>query len=322
MADEDLGGGMKGLAKFEWNVDTTDNIDASCSGTVTTISGTTFTKSKISCSGTPFSARDSWVGLKGGFGTVRLGRSGSPYKQSGVALDPFVTTSLEARNNFGMSGNADGHGVLTAHNSFVSEGLFYTSPEFVGLSVDAYVGLDGTGSNVAAVGNGNQGSQTNGDLSVALRWKGGPINAFVAYNKAANVVTTAALAPEPTAMKVGGQVKLAKMHTISFQYEKTDRTTARPTTPTRPITSSSATSSSSATPPWSPRAACSRTAVAIHDGTQNQEATYYALGAIYNFSKTFRVFGGYRATELENEVVGVNTVRDDNVITVGMRKDF
>jgi general bacterial porin, GBP family len=317
---------MKALAKFEWNVDTSDNTDnTGCSGTVATISGTTFTKSKISCStSTPFSARDSWVGLKGGFGTVRLGRSGSPYKQTGVALDPFVTTSLEARNNFGMSGNADGHGVLLAHNSFVSEGLFYTSPEFVGLSVDAYVGLDGTGSNLA-VGNSNQGGQTNGDLSVALRWKGGPINAFVAYNKAANVVTTAALAPEPTAMKVGGQVKLAKMHTISFQYEKTDRDN-RPTNDTDEgeyIFLGYQFKLGNTT--LVAQGGLFENGGGDVTGVLNQDATYYALGAIYNFSKTFRVFGGYRATELENEDVtpgNIQTVRDDNVITVGMRKDF
>jgi len=299
-ADEDLGGGMKGLAKFEWNVDTADNVDDS--------------KNTNS-----LSPRDSWVGLKGVFGTIRLGRSGSPYKQTGVALDPFVTTSMEARNNFGMSGNSDGYGVLLAHNSFVSEGLHYTSPSMVGITVDLYVGLDGTGANVAAGGQG-QGAQTNGDLSAALSWKGGPVNVFVAYIKGNNVVKTAVLSPEPEALKIGGQFKFAKMHTIGFQYEMTD------------LDSVAADDTDEGEYLFlSYQLKLGNTTVVAQGGlfenggggaaAANQEATYLNLGAIYNFSKTFRVFGGYRATELEDETAAP-TVRDDSVITVGMRKDF
>lgn len=299
-ADEDLGGGMKGLAKFEWNTDTADGID-----------------------GNVLTSRDAWVGLKGGFGTVRLGRSGSPYKQAGVALDPFVTTSMEARNNFGMSGNADGYGILTAHNSFVSEGLFYTSPDLVGLSLDLYVGLDGTGANAAnsPSGIGGQGAQTNGDVSAALRWKGGPANVFLAYNKSNNVAAAAGVAtPEPEALKLGGQVKIGKMHTISLQYEMTDRDNV----PTNDTDEGEYIF-------LGYQLKLGNTTLVAQGGlfengggsptlSQNQEATYYTLGAIYNFSKTFRVYGGYRATELENDA-GVSS-RDDSVITVGMRKDF
>lgn len=302
-ADEDLGNGMKGLAKFEWNVDTADGTDANATG-----------------GDGPLAVRETYVGLQGPFGTVRLGRMNSPYKNSGTALDPFVTTSLEARNNFGMSGNADGYGILTAHNSFVSDGLFYTSPTLVGITLDIYVGLDGTGANLAA-GSNAQGAQTNGDLSAVLGWKGGPVNVFVGYNKANNVVKTAVLAPEPTAMKIGGQFKFAKMHTISVQYEKTDVDDA-------------ATNDTDEGDYLflGYQLKLGNTTIVAQGGlfengggsvtlTDNQEATYYVLGAIYNFSKTFRVFGGWRATELEDESVAP-TVRDDSVLTVGMRKDF
>lgn len=266
---EDLGAGLQGIAKFEWNLDTTDNVDGPAS--------------------TPFAPRDSWVGMKGGFGTLRLGRSGSPYKQSGTALDPFVTTTLEARNNFGMSGNRTG-GVLNAHNSFQSDGVFYTTPNLGGLYVDVYYGVDQT-------------SATNDDVSVVAGFKTGALNLFAGYNQD-NTPTAA----KPTATKIGGQFKFGP-NTLSAQYEQTDLDTG----PAGEID-------------WlflSYQLKMGNTTLVAQGGQAESDDSsvdgqYLALGAVYNFSKTFRVFTGYRQTEEE----GAPVTRDDNVITVGMRKDF
>ena len=79
-ASEDLGHGMKGLAKFEFKADTADNDT--------------------------WSARESLVGLKAGWGQVELGNLKSAYKYyGGVKYDPFVSTTLQARGNGGMSGS-------------------------------------------------------------------------------------------------------------------------------------------------------------------------------------------------------------------------
>lgn len=294
-ADEDLGGGMKGLAKFEYNMDTSDNNDNAVANI-------------------PFSARDSYVGMSGGFGTLRLGRSGSPYKQSGVALDPFVTTTLEARNNFGMSGNNDGYGVLFAHNSFVSNGIFYTTPSLGGVMINAYVGVDGTGAESGGLG---QGAQSNGDLSVVASWKGGPANVFLGYNKLANTTDGS----EPTAAKVGASFKLGNMHNIAVQYEMVDTGKTGGIYDTYGAEADYLFLSYTLTLgnfSLIPQAG----AMTTNGGTLgDQQGNYLVLGGIYKMSKTFRMFGGYRGTTLEQGGV-VSDTRDESVITVGMRKDF
>ncbi len=300
-ADEDLGGSMKGLAKFEWNLDTADNVDGATGG------GTSV-----------FGARDSYVGLGGGFGTLRLGRSGSPYKQSGVALDPFITTTLEARNNFGMSGNKDGYGVLNGHNSFVNNGIFYTSPSLAGVMIDAYVGADDTGADSTSA---SQGVQTGGDLSAVVSWKGGPAKVFVGYSRLNNTAPASGFG-EPKAFKLGGEFKISGMHNIAFQYEKANvdnSTTAQYAKYGAKadylfLSYTLTLGNFSLVPQFGQ--------MKTDGGTSGDEkGSYLVLGGIYKMSKTFRAFGGYRGTKLQQAGVTLDP-RDEKVITVGLRKDF
>jgi len=53
----------------------------------------------------------------------------------------------------------------------------------------------------------------------------------------------------------------------------------------------------------------------------DRTGAYLAAGAIYNVSKTFRVFGGWRGTTVEDDGAATN-LRDDSVISIGLRKDF
>lgn len=300
-ADEDLGGSMKGLAKFEWNLDTADNVDGAQGG------GTSV-----------FSARDSYVGLGGGFGTLRLGRSGSPYKQSGVALDPFITTSLEARNNFGMSGNKDGYGVLNAHNSFVNNGVFYTSPSMGGVVIDTYLGADDTGLDSS---NTSQGAQTGGDLSAVVSWKGGPAKVFVGYSRLNNTAPASGFG-EPKAFKVGGDFKIGNMHNIAFQYES-----ANVDNSTTALYANYGAKANylflSYTLTLGNFSVIPQLGQMKSDGgvKGDEKGTYLVLGGIYKMSKTFRAFGGYRSTKLSQGGVTLDP-RDEKVITVGLRKDF
>ncbi len=105
-ASEDLGGGLKAIAKYGMNV----NVGGS------------------SARGT----RDSYIGLSGGFGTVLLGRLSSPYKSSTVKWDPFLATSFQARGNSGMSG---------LHNSYVDDVIAYAN-KFGTATVVAAISLD------------------------------------------------------------------------------------------------------------------------------------------------------------------------------------
>lgn len=164
-ATEDLGNGITGVAVMEFGLDLADGG----AGTGTTSA--------------PLSSRKMYVGLDmKGVGNLRLGRDATPYQTSGTALDPLVGTTLEARNNYGMSGHRDGWGVLNAHNSFVN-GVFFNSASWAGAYVNLYAGASHNegaantqdctaGSNCTGVG--AAGSSTSGDLSAVLAGRARP----------------------------------------------------------------------------------------------------------------------------------------------------
>jgi predicted porin len=327
-ASEDLGGGWKGLATFEWQVDTADGNDGANSKV-----GNSKNTSSTTVSGNTISERVTFVGISHKMiGTLRFGQDHSPYKVSGVKLDPFVATTLEARNNGGMSGNRDGQSVGNAHNGFWQDAMFFNSASWAGVYVNAAIGLDRTGADGACVtystcdASAATNGKNNGDLSAVAGWKGnaGPVglNVFGGYMKLANTNAGLTGASDPTATKLGLQVTLAKAHTISAQYEMTDR---------GDIVGAGAKLAEADylflgyQGKFGPV-----TAVAQYGqmetgtvGTSGYESKYYAIGAIYNMSKTFRIFGGFRATEID--WIGGSTplkARDDTAYTIGMRKDF
>ncbi len=141
---EDIGGGMKGIAKFEWQVDTPY-------GNLTD------------------GAREGWVGLKGGFGEVKAGRVKTAYKYTGgVKYDPFVTTYMEARKSGGMKGGSFGS------NSFWNSSVSYKK-KFGAVALWVVYGADEGNGTTASPGN-------SGDLSISLKYKAKSFEVFVASN--------------------------------------------------------------------------------------------------------------------------------------------
>ncbi|MDZ7803826.1 porin [Thiohalophilus sp.] len=178
---EDLGGGLAAIYKFEFQVDTTtaDVDDGN---------------------------RNAFVGLNGGFGTIKAGSLKSPYKYfGGVSYDPFVTTSAEARRYGGMtSGQFGSNGFwdnsISYQNDFGAANLWvtYTPDE-----------------------RGNQ----DGDYAAGLKFSGSNYEAFIATASDAdqdNNEATPDLAYD--AMKIGGQYKSGP-HKLSAQYEMTTQET-------------------------------------------------------------------------------------------------
>ena len=337
--DEDLGGGLTAVGMIEFITDTTDGYAIQTS--TGTITGPVTTAAPTQS----LNSRHFYVGLSHKqAGTLRFGRVDGAYKSTGAQLDPYIATNLEARNNYGMSGNADGYGILNAHGSYLSDMMQYISPSLVGLTLDVAVGVDGTGADVncrignatvtaitapTRIGDGcGQGTSTRGDLSSALTWKGGPATVFLAYNKMANVTAASAtVKQEPTAKKIGASFKLGggnMTHTINAQFERTDRDVASTAT-------------------WGAEGqylflgyhlGLGKFTVSLQGGKfeddVNTEATYYTVAGKYNFSKTAMAWLGFRHTELENSLLtsstifgqAVNMIRDENVLSVGLRKDF
>lgn len=146
---ENLGGGLSAL----WQIETAIAIDQ---GTGT------------------LASRDSFVGLKGGFGTVKLGNMETVYKSLGdplgilgISSGNFVSLSnvISSRTAFGTSSAGSFH--LRQKNS-----VNYQSPSFGGFTLHAAYSPDEIRS----------GNNLNADLSsFGLEYKRGPIEASIAH---------------------------------------------------------------------------------------------------------------------------------------------
>ncbi len=166
-ASQDLGNGMKAIAKFEFKLNPSNGSDES--------------------------NREQSVGLKGSFGTVKLGRLPGTYKMfGGVKWDPYTGTFMEARRSGGMSG--DGWG----HNGFINDMIEYTTPKGLGgVTVQAQYIVD-------------ESAGDDGSYQVGFKWKGGPIEVIAVTNNRES--------KDATNSKVGVRYK-AGGFTVFGQYE-------------------------------------------------------------------------------------------------------
>ena len=292
-ADEDLGAGMKGIALYEVRVDTTGACELEAS------SGAT-------CSN-DLNAREKWVGLQTGAGTLKLGSVRSPYKYAGgTNWDAFLATNLEARGTGGMTAGAFGH------NNFFDNGINYTSPTFGGVTIGAtYVPDD-----VATPGV----TTSSGDTSVAVEWKGGAFQVPVAYvrnNEASN---------DTEAFKVGLRFGVGGF-AVMLQVEKVENESGSVEDDVAFL---------GLQQKFGPVTGVIQIGATNEGGTgTDSDITYAAIGAWYNFSKTFGAFTGYRNTTCERQVgagalssgacgaaVAGTTEREEEVFTFGLRKTF
>jgi predicted porin len=151
---EDLGGGLSALFQLE---------SGFVSGTGVMSGATT---------GQLFN-RHAWLGLRGGFGTVRLGRVETPiYAALGKGFDPFGR---------GLAGNIER--VFTIATSRTNNTLGYTSPKFNGLSGDLTYGMGGV------AGAPSQGR----DIGLSVQYLEGPLALIYAHhnaNSTAPIITT------------------------------------------------------------------------------------------------------------------------------------
>jgi len=235
--------------------------------------------------------REAHVGLKGGFGTLQLGTLKSPYKYSGgIKYDPFVTTFLEARANGAMTSGAYGH------KSFLANSFSYQTPNINGFDGWVAYSLDESGNS-----NGDD-----GDYSLRVMYKQDMFEVFLAA-----VHNNTDQSPvEYDSVKVGGKIKFMKAHSVAGQFEMTESVSAGSVTTETDLWFLGYTFTMDKT-----------TLVAQMGQTQPDTANtndtdYYSLGAIYKFSKTYRVFGGYRSTD-NDTVAG-----EQSVISVGLRMNF
>ncbi len=278
-ASEKLGNGMTAIAKFEWQVDTTqgDPNDGN---------------------------RESYVGLKGDWGTFTAGSLKSAYKYTGgVTYDPFVTTYIEARRHGAMSNGTFGHG------AFMTDSLGYDG-KFGGIHVRATYSPDESA-------NSGPGTVDDGDYTASLAYEAGNWEAFVATAHDKDNSPTGPHA-DYDAWKVGGKYKFGN-NTILAQYEDT----------TQDVT----TGGSNDGKIWflgyhlqmgnnTLVAEYGNGKVDIASSATDQKDDFYAVGLIHKMSKKTRVFGGYSKTTLDNSGGDAASDGDRDAWTIGMRVDF
>jgi predicted porin len=157
--DEDLGGGLKAIYQMESGVFNVDEGNGGLSGDL----------------------RNTFVGFSGGWGTVKLGRHDTPYKDLGRKLDNFNEQVGDMRNFIGNAGTYDKR---------VSNMIRYESPNFSGL-------------NAVVQNTSNNGDEfvagSHKDTSVGLNWTAGPLFLGAAWNEVGNATND-----DTTGMRLAG----------------------------------------------------------------------------------------------------------------------
>ncbi len=191
---EDLGNGLKALFTLEYGLAIDDNTGI---GTGTNI------------------ARQQFVGLTGGFGTVIAGRlqtTGLDFTVAGSALG--VSAPLGATNVATGTGLINGQQLITGLYGRQNNAVAYVSPSFGGVVV-AYnhsrVTEDALASNK---------TDAHGDL-VSVSYDNGPISAGAIYTKVTNPTTVPSDNLKEWGLRAGYDFKVVKLQ-ATYQQAKSD----------------------------------------------------------------------------------------------------
>lgn len=174
---EALGDGLKAIYKAEFQL---DSAEGGFNG------GST---------GDALTQRDTFVGLKGGMGTVKFGTFSSNYKQLGGKVDPLYRTRLEARG-FLSTQNSMLHGGRGITRGRSTNTLQYTSPKMGGAQLVLNTTISGAAEETSGIG---------------VRWSNKNILAFVDHIKNDDADST----------KIGGRYK-TKAFSVGGQFEMAD----------------------------------------------------------------------------------------------------
>jgi len=313
-ATEDLGGGMKALAHFEFSVDTANSGQAETNGNASTALDTTVRTFDQR-------TREKYVGLSGGFGNFLAGNLHGVYKRMGsVRWDPFNATALEARGNGGQSGT-DVSGQI--HNGFIPGALKWESGKLFGNAFAAEL-LYAPEKNDTGAGDAGRGDDWH--LGVSFKPMQGLEIVAATFNNQKQPNTTN-LDQDGTKLGVrwsGGN------HTVWFQWEEVDVNNSFTTT-----TASAAVNSNGITTAtkgeaeynwlgYSYKMGNNLFVAQVGDGDMTasgaakRDHSYANLGVIHSFSKNTSAWVGWRNTEREIS----STTTDTDVWAVGMRVNF
>ncbi len=137
---EDLGNGLKAIYKMEWQV-------AVAPGP-TTDPDNDFVDGESETDG--LKGRDQFMGLKGGWGTIKFGTMSSNYKQMGGKIDPLYRTPLEGR--FFLNTQSKLHGGKGMNRGRQTHTAQYVSPKMAGIQLVANTTFSGSNDETSGIG--------------------------------------------------------------------------------------------------------------------------------------------------------------------------
>ncbi len=172
--DEDLGGGLKSIYQMESSFITDEG-------------------------GGTLASRNTFVGLAGGMGTVKIGRHDTPYKELGYKTNRFIEQVGDARNVMG-DGDAATNDGRAGFDSRPDNMLRYDSPSFGGAKFSYLYSNNNDEAGAAASDTGTAGQTWN---SLSLTWTSGPLFLGAAWEEHGKTTSATATADESGIRLVG-----------------------------------------------------------------------------------------------------------------------
>lgn len=301
---EDLGGGLAAI----WQIEASINAEE--------VSGS-------------LGGRNTFVGLKGGFGTVLMGQHDTPMKLLGRSVDNFGDTMADSRNLLG----ADNSTGTTSYDLRTKNTIAYISPNFSGLTaILAYVadhqgGLATPTSCSTSVS--GLDCNVNDAWSASATYNNGPLMLGAGYEKHNIAATTTTEVSRHIWRLVGGYT-LGDLK-LGAQYENASADNVAALNP-------------SDRNAWGLFANYAMGAITLkanylsvgdYDGTSDSGAKQYTLGADYALSKRTTAYAFYAKIKNDtnagfgfgsgggdsDSVVG-NLNADPSVVSVGLKHVF
>ncbi|SEP61276.1 Outer membrane protein (porin) [Ectothiorhodospira magna] len=159
--------------------------------------------------GSNLTARNTYVGLAGGFGELRIGKHDTPYKLSTLRLNFFADTLGDMHHVAAQTGNNANNFYRRNDNT-----LIYMTPDFGGMQFMASYTTD----LVDDTPNNNPDANDTNAFSLAGVFSQGPMYVAVAYEQNNNFGVGG---EDQQAWKVGGTYQIADL-TLAAMYENID----------------------------------------------------------------------------------------------------
>jgi predicted porin len=275
---EDLGGGLSAIFQLE--------------------NGFTPGTGAFNAAGVLFD-RQSWVGLKGGFGTTKLGRQETlVYQAFNKGFDPFSR---------GFAGNIDRMFLIGGSGKRVNNTISYTTPTFSGFSGDLAYTLGGVAGDTSA----------GREIGASVQYLQGPISVIYARHDANNAPAAPPIINGKTNFLAGTyDFGVAKGY-LAYGDNKNDSAVAATTVDAR-------TWLVGVTVPVGPHLFIADYIQKKDKANVNRDAKQIAIGYTYTLSKRTNFYTSYSQTS--NDSAGLTNVvtagATDKLLNAGIRHIF